>query len=527
MKLWPPSLNRQHFAALILLIFTLLFTSLAGNGVNAADNSLAETLLQAGETTPELREEREQVAELTREIELLYARAGWQVMSTASYRRGEEETLVTGDFTDPEELPEENMEPEDPEDPDGSFDNNQDAGNETNNDTELESFENLTLGLGVNRAFISGFELESDISYLDRDPIDTDDVSDNLTFSLEGSYQLWPQVPTELDRSLQNLEAQLALAQEDLERAREVFYRELLGDYLEITILQEELELIEARRDLTETRLERARSRREIEEAGELEIRELELALNQIENTLNTLKRNLSTARENFRHKLAEAEEPAYELEAELWQRLEDRFSAEMEKIFQDREEMEQLLERRRETSVEFSRLQEEKNRLERELGWFEDELQPQVDISAGSQDIAAGEWQAAVNVNYAFYQGGRKDLETEDYAAEIESLQQDIEDFNFVLRQEMQALLNEIENDREAVERAELQLERTKLELEQENLAYEKGTVDELNINELELDKQEDNIELKQQEKRKLLNQIELVSSLDYLLLEEVLVND
>ena len=521
MKFWPPSLNRKLLDAFIFLLISLLAISIAGAGVSAETNSLAETLIQAGETTPELREEREQVAELEREIEMLKARAGWQIFSTGSYRRGEEETTIFPDDSTG------NDEPGEPEVPEAGAENNGDTRDESDNDTELESFESLTLGLGINRAFMSGLEIDSEISYLDQDPIDTDDISENLTFSLEGSYQLWPRVPAEPERSLQNLKEQLFLAEKNLDRAREDFYLELLRDYLEIAVLQEEIELTESQLDLSEERLERARARKEMEEAGELEVRELELAVKQAENGLNTLTRNLSTARENFRQKLAEAEEPAYNLNAELWQMLENKFGPEVEVIDVEDKERERLLERKKATSVEFSRLEKEKDRLEREFDWYEDELQPNIDISAGSQDIEAGEWQAAINVNYALYQGGQKELEAEDFAAEIASLQADMEDLNFALSQQLQALMNEIENNIEAEERAELELERSELELEKEKLAYDRGAVDELELEEIKLEKQDDLMDYKQKQRETLLSQIDLVSSLDYLLLEEVLVND
>lgn len=516
MKLWLPLPANNFCRPAIILILIFSLSLLSATGGQAADTPLAETLITAAETTPELREEREQIADLEREIELLRARAGWQVMTTGSYRRGEE----TVEFIEeePENIPENGE--DDPLNAENFSDNEED-------NTEVQSFSSLSLGLGVNRAFISGFELESEISYLDRDPIDTDNISDNLNFSLEGSYQLWPQVPTELEQSLVNLEKQLHLAEEELARSREDFYLELLRDYLEITILQEEIKLTEKRLDLIENRWERARERRDMEEAGELEIRELELAAKQAENSLNTLTRNLSTARQNFQHKLSDAEEPDYKLEADIWQRLEDSFLPEADLIADRGREIEELLEEKRGASVEYARLQEEKDRVEREFARYESELQPHVDVSAGSQDIADGEWHAALNVSYALYQGGRKDLETEEYEAEIAGLEQDLQDLNFALNQQLQALLNEVENSREAEERAGLQLERSELELEKEQQAYDRGAADELDLKDLRIEKQDDFLDYKQNKREALLTQIELVSSLDYLLLEEVLKYD
>jgi len=499
-----PSPNRS---VLILFIISLSLILQSAAGI-AADPTLAEVLQEAAETTPELREEREQIEDLEREIEQVKARAGWQLMTTGSYTRGQrEETDLLDGFNG---------------DPDENFGQNPD-----DDDNDLESLDELTLGLGAERTFLSGLELEGDISYFDDDPIDTDDPEDNITLSLEGRYQIWPRVPAEAERTLEQLEDQLELARSELEEAREDFYLEITGDYLEIALLQEELDLTESRFDLNRTRLEKAEERREIGEAGELEIRELELAVKQLENGISSLERSLDSARDSLRDKLGEAPEPAYSLDDPLWQQLQNSFAGLAEELKSERTSEDELLEMMKASSLERERLESELARTRQERDWFKEELAPHVDFSAGSPDLEEREWEASVNVSYALYQSGLEELEEDDFRADIASLESDIEELESGLRSQLKGLLDGAAESEEELSAAELEAERSALELDKEKEALERGASEELDIEELSLDDHEAQLERQEAERRLLLDRIELVSSLDQLLFEEVINGD
>ena len=506
-----PSPNRF----LMVLFVITLAVMLQSAAVSAGGPALADVLEEAAETTPELREEREQIEDLEREIKQLKARAGWQLMTTGSYTRGQREETIdlpagfNGDNGNNGE-------------PDENFDQNPD-----NDNNDLESFDELRLGLSAERTFLSGLELEGDISYFDDDPIDTDDPGDNITFSLEGRYQLWPRVPAEAERRLEQLEDQLELARSGLEEAREDFYLEITGDYLEIALLQEELDLTGSRLDLSRTRLKRAEDRRKIGEAGELEIRELELAVKQLENAVSSLERSLSSARDSLQDKLGAAPEPAYSLDDPLWQQLQNSFAGLAEELKSDRTPEDELLEMMKAASLERERLERELARTRRERDWFAEELAPRVDFSAGSPDLAGREWQASVSVSYALYQSGLEELEDDEFRADIASLEADLEELESGLSSRLKGLIDSASRSEEELSSADLEAERSALELEKEELALERGAADRLDIEELSLDSREARLERQEAEYRLLLDRIELVSSLDQLLFEEVINGD
>ena len=562
MKFWMPSPNKffQHLLSFIsprrffmllmsaILFFLLLFIS--AHPLQGAE--LEKVLRQAAETTPELRDEREQVKSLENDIAQLRAGAGWQIFTTASYRRGESQEIVFDeddlDFNDDNDNNDNNNEEENSDNDAEANSNDENNGNENDNDendsnndndndddededdeieTELEVFEEMTLGLGVQREFLSGFSLEADMSYMDDDPIDTEDISDNAVFSLDLNYQLWPRVPTESARTLEELEEQRDLAKQEFERSREDFYIEMLEEYLEISALKREKELAEVRLEQAENRLKETRRQREIEEAGKLELKEMKLAFEQAKNSRNTLQRSLESARDNFKEMLGEAPEPAYDLDASIWNSLENNFAGPAKELIERENKGDELKERMLAASVDYARLENELEQIKQEKEWWQREQHPAVDMSAGSPDIEEREWEASLNVSYNIHDGGLSGLEEDEFEQDKESLRKDIGDLKFALNQELKAALDAVERSREEVHTADLEARSADLDYQQEKEAYDRGASGEMDVEEKELDRDEAKINLQEKEIELLLDQVNLVSSLEYLLLEEVLQVD
>jgi|GEM_PF-7091510 len=170
--------------------------------------------------------------------------------------------------------------------------------------SERESFQELRLGLEGSRNFLFGPGVTGRLEYRDSDPVDLDNLSDNLELTLGANYQLWPRVPNEPSRALISLEENLELARQELRLARENLYLELLEDYLEIAFLQEELKLTREQLAAAEKELARARERQQLEEAGELEVRERELAVRRAESGVLSLKELLESRQAAFQQKL-------------------------------------------------------------------------------------------------------------------------------------------------------------------------------------------------------------------------------
>ncbi len=491
MRSWLPFHNK--FFLFFLLILIILSSEISTPATPAEAVNLMEVFPDAAETTPVLREERRQIIELERDIESLKAQSGWQLLTTGSYNTGKRQKTF-------------------------------DISEKSNNNTELESFEKLNLGLTANRSFISGLKLDGNVNISDNEPFTTEDFSDKINFSVEGSYQVWPRVPTEVDRNLQNLKSQLELVKAEYKRAKEDFYLELLQDYLEISVLIEEKELAKSRKKLAETELQQIQDRAQIGEGSKLEIKQLQLTVKQTENNINTLKRSINTARDNYRQKLGETSEPDYDLTEQSWNKLEDIYSDPAQAIISVSDNFGKLVERKKSVSVSYARLQLELERIRREQDWTEKESQPDINFSVGSQNLSESEWQAGINLSYNLYNGGIKEIEEQKYKDEIENIKKDKEDLSFSISQQLSGQFDKLSENQEQVETAELQFENSKLELEKQQLAYEKGTVDKSQIKEQRLDKEEEKLNLIETKKRYLLRQIELVSSLNFILMEEVI---
>ena len=506
MRFWRPLANKLlSWPLSLILLLSLGLLVAGGNGGLFSESSvsssaraaeLSEILTEAADTTPELREERENLKDLERQIELLEAEAGWQLGMSGSYSRGEREEAFSPDIPD------------------------------NNGENDLESFSDFQLGFTGSRAFLAGLEIEGGINYFDDDPLDLDEFSDNITLSIEGRYQLWPQLPTPALRQLEQLEEQREIAELEYTRAREEFYQDLLADYSEIALLQEELRLAEANLALTEQEMERLKKQREKEEAGELALRELEIALKQAENSISTLERSQRTAREDFAEKLGEAEEPDYRLDDGLWQLLEDSFTplaqALEEQDFPGLEE--DLLEQMLAFSPEYQALSQELAQSEEDLEYHLAERQPTVSFSAESPDLEAREWEVLLAVDYDLYDSGVSELEAEGYEDDITSLEKDMEEFNNSLSRQLEANFDTIADRVSELEMAELEVERAQLEVAQQKEAYERGALESYELKELEISKEEDQLAQREAELELLLSRIELLVQLDELLIEEVL---
>ncbi len=533
MRFWRPLANKLlSWPLSLILLLSLGLLVAGGNGGLFSESSvsssaraaeLSEILTEAADTTPELREERENLKDLERQIELLEAEAGWQLGMSGSYSRGEREEAFSPD------IPDNNGEND--LDLDNSIDNNIDndistTDNDNNNNNDLESFSDFQLGFTGSRAFLAGLEIEGGINYFDDDPLDLDEFSDNITLSIEGRYQLWPQLPTPALRQLEQLEEQREIAELEYTRAREEFFQDLLADYSEIALLQEELRLAEANLALTEQEMERLKKQREKEEAGELALRELEIALKQAENSISTLERSQRTAREDFAEKLGEAEEPDYRLDDGLWQLLEDSFTplaqALEEQDFPGLEE--DLLEQMLAFSPEYQALSQELAQSEEDLEYHLAERQPTVSFSAESPDLEAREWEVLLAVDYDLYDSGVSELEAEGYEDDITSLEKDMEEFNNSLSRQLEANFDTIADRVSELEMAELEVERAQLEVAQQEEAYERGALESYELKELEISKEEDQLAQREAELELLLSRIELLVQLDELLIEEVL---
>ncbi len=477
---------RSWLRLILSLLLILLILPVAAATDADEEESIEEVLIRAAETTPQLRDLRSLVVDLEHEMKTIRAQASWQLEAASSYSRGERKDDLTGVFGD---------------------------------------YELLSLGFKGSRSFLSGFHLGGEVELIDRDPLDLEQVEDNLVLSLEGSFQLWPSIPVQSRRILVELEEELKLARSELEQAREAFYFELLQDYLELSLMQEELVLAEARKDLANLALTRAQRRAEIDEAGELELMQLELTRKQAENAINRLQRSLSSARDSFRQQLGEAPEPEYRLDGPIWVLLEEHYAPRTTEL--STTELELLLEDRLRSSPEYQRLNHQLDWILLEKEWWQREQQPGISISAGISDLEAGEWQAALTLNYNFYQGGIKSLEKEEFEQQIKDIEMDIEELKESLEQQLISQLDRLITEQEKIDEAQLEKKMSNLEWKRKKEAYQRGVIEDYELEELRLKQEETSLRLLDAELLHLLSQAEMISSLQYLRLEEVIAVD
>lgn len=453
--------------------------------------SLASVLAEIEDTSPRLRNEISRVRQLEREMAEIEARAFWQLNMRGGYLWGTRE--ITGS---------------------ASPLSSGDTGNAPAENAFRDSFQEMNLSLESSRNFLSGPGLTGRLEYRDNNPVDLDNLSDNLELTLSANYKLWPRVPAEPVRVLIALEENLELARRELKLARENLYLELLEDYLEIAFLKEELELNREELSTAKQGLEKARQRQQLGEAGELEIRESDLAVQRAENGVASLEELLERRRTAFQQNLG-TEEPVYQLDSSLLKNLAGINFAYPGYSAGKR------LELRLKSAPEYQRLEQSLARESRELDWWKQEQQPEIAVS-GSQEIRSGNWQAGVEFSYSLYDGDLSRLQVEEFQETAGKLEKDQAELSTALEQELISALGELERLERNSEEARIELEIAELNLEKQLESYERGAIDgqELEISRREVRRQQ--LELKERSFDRILAALNLDSSLSISWIEE-----
>ena len=458
MKLLQSSQAKRVFSSgTYILILFMIFALFSGGQVrvNASDNlSLQQLLLEAVEESNELADERKNVSDLERELARLRANAGWQYDLNMSYNRGEQVQL-SGDEPGPSEL----------------------SGTQ----------ERYNISIDGGRSFLAGFNLTTDLTILDSTDLDFDAVTDDWQFDIGLNLRLWPRTPSELARTLDSLENNLALARLELMEARDELFLELAGDYIEIMFLEMRQENNLENLNIAERRLSRVEKRKEIGEAGELELAEARLALRQADRAYQSTERNLARLKEDFEKKAALNNEIDYGLSDQVEGLLVNEQGPIDERISDYLANFSEVIRDSQKNSLQYSRLMQSLAEAEQELEWHDQEDSFEIDLS-GRTELNEGSWQAGFNISYPLYDGGVSGYDREDIVGEIETVSLNIEEFIFNLEQGLEAELDGLIIKQDELEDKGIEREMSRLSFLQEEEARELGAIDELELLEAEL---------------------------------------
>lgn len=448
-------LRLKSYIIMLIMIFALLGANQVAVRAND-DMNLEQVLLGAVEESNELADERRAVISLEREIAKLKANLGWQYDLKLSYNRGEQVQLSDDRTDEPVE--------------------------------SLGTQERYNISIGGGRSFLFGLNLTTDLTVIDSQDLNFDDLRDDWQLDLGANLRLWPRTPSDFEKNIDKLENNLALARLELEEAEGEFFLELAGDYIEIIFLEKRQENNLENLEIAERRLARIEQRKEISEAGELELAEARLALRQVDRAYQSTERNLGRLKTDFEKKVAinveidyglidQAEELLIEGKDSIDNRIEN-YLANFSEVIRDSQV----------NSLEYSRLIQSLSEAEQELEWHDNEDSFEINLSA-TTEVNSGSWQAGFNISYPLYDGGFKGYEREELVAEIEIVNLNLEEFIFNLEQGLEAELDGLIIKLDELEDKEIEKEMSRLSFLQEEEAREIGAIDELELLEAELD--------------------------------------
>lgn len=335
----------------------------------------------------------------------------------------------------------------------------------------------------------------------------------NSDFSMKITQQLYPLLPTEKEKAffktgIELQKANLKLEEEKVEKVQKWF-----ESYLDLIRLNEKQQILQASRDLEEEALKEVKSSYQIGDASQQDVLNAELDLKQAEYELTNTTFMLDQSNKALLLELGLQSEDQVLIaeDADFIRKFESLVASISNQFISDLEQQMSQLEK---FNYQLVANQMDQKVLEQELIWLERESKTNIDLN-GNYNSQIDEWSVGLNLSYQLYDGGQRNLKLSDKEAQIQLKKEDYFQKYDLLRLEMQKL-----NDQLTLDQLKLAQEKQKLEkmIFDEKIAqqqYELGLINQLDLKEKELRRQEAEVNVKSAQDQFMLSKLELISIL------------
>ena len=459
--------NKQHFTILFLVILLLVtsFSSYATEGVK--EINLEKAFKMAKSNNIEISEAKRIHEESINEIKKLNENMDWQfsVNNNFAYNKGDEYEGLKDDFM-----------------------------------------------LSLNRSYYSGLSFSSTMGIIENEPFEFNNLEDKLSYNLNLSLPLYPQIATENEKDLAILEDNLEIAKMRLDYVIKQKEINWLEDYLSILRLKESVLLMEEKEELLLDNFNKIKQEYEIGEIGRYNLINAKISLKELRISLQRLENQIQQEKDIFYNNLGIKNnyKVKFTKEDNLLKKIEDKIPNEILN-----NELESIYLKVKENDIELKSLNKELKR--KEANYKDQKKKSGIEIRTNSNYQKSiyqenGNLEIAIGLSWDIFNREIVDIDLDNLKREIDNLKDKIEFRENNIVSEVNLLLNEKEIYNMQKEIILMKIESLRLERENSKIKFEENLITKTDYIETEFkykEKQNKKLEI---EDKLLINKLEIL---------------
>ncbi|MGM0501605.1 MAG: TolC family protein [Bacillota bacterium] len=372
----------------------------------------------------------------------------------------------------------------------------------------------LAINLAGSKKFAGGLEITQNVSLLERDPYDFNNVDDNIDLQLQLSQDIYPQIPFPAEQNYQLISTRVIKLKRELAWTRRQKKIDWLADYLNILRLEEKLRLLIRDYKLVQADLKEVKREAEINEADRLQVLTAQIRVKEAKLIKTQIQDQLIQSKDKWFEELSLADNHRVVLSTDSSYFKQGQEVVKANTVdFYDQNKVIKLL--------KSNNWQLENNQLEQNLAfkqkrWQELSDKPQLKLG-GDYDLQSEDWKVQLSLTYNLLDGGERRLKIADYQEQITKLERDYDNLWANLELDFERLLDGLKQAQINLQQQELVLEKAKLarEIAQERLAL--GAIKDREFKKEVVDLKKAEVDLKKAEDRTVIAQLRLMHLLGF----------
>jgi len=471
---------KNNLFYILILIISIIFIFIGLNiNIQAKEVSLEEALNWGIENNSSIKEIKDSIETIEKNLDLIDAGYGFQTKISANPIIAGSSDKITGDSS-----------------------NSTDTISSTS-----ESSSGPEINLKTTKLFSNGLTLQSKISLKEEDLFDLETLSEGPNMNFGVIKSIYPVLPIEPEQEKYKTSNDLLKAEENLKWQQESKKIDFLESYLGLLRLQEKLSLTQANFQYAQDDLNKISKKIEIGEAGERQEIEAKIALKKAE--INFLQAQNAFLQQKNRWYLnlnlpEETEVPLVEDSLFLEEIIKWADSLE----FNLKEE--ELMELAMDNYYKIKNNLLDQDSAQKEVEWNLAKNKPQVDL-LGVYSSKDNSWGVGIELSYNISDGGKQKIEDEGYQAKLGNLKDEYLQIVSELKLDLSDLINQQEINNLNLEEKLMSWDKAKLEEESSQIQLHQGLISDSEFQYKMLGWQESEINLKSAKDEILINKLRI----------------
>ncbi len=425
-------MNKSKKILIFLISLLMLFSTTFA--LAAEEISLEEAIKNGINNNLEIRQKKNKIVSLERELKTIRAQQGWQLELAAGYNEVLDQGQINQSFSA--------------------------AGSSSDSLTQGGSS-----SLSISRNYSSGFNLSQTAEINDEGESD---------YQINISYPLFTGVPTEEERSYYQKEQELLQAKNNLDSLIEDKISDWLKSYLQLMRIQQSRENAELNLQTAQKTMAEQEELYSQEQISETELNNAAAELLAAENNYLELSNQYQSAFSTFKLELGLKADFSLDFEEieylkELKRQLLDHQNYKFEKLYQKMLNSDYDLQ----SALINLTLQE------KQLQWFKDQGKADINLN-GSYEHSTASSVVGLTFSYDLYDGGQRQFNEENLEDNLELAQDNLENLKENKKIALESQLNQIYAAENNLLAADLKLENAKKQFDLAEAQFDSGLVSE-----------------------------------------------